>query len=159
MPLSEYIKYIIIAVLTFLSTLLIAQADNPIANLNSEIKWEKYTKSKGVLIEYCFKEDHPKRGYNSEFLILKITNLTNTNKIVSWDFSSEYENGKCLNCNSKNPELHFESEILKKSSIAGNIHSYYKGPLVIFHHFKDEEYKEKSTTKWKDFNLKNLIIK
>ena len=159
MPLSEYIKYILIAILTFLSTFLVAQVDNQSTDYNSGNKWKKYTKSNGVLIEYCFKENHPKRGYNSDFLILKITNKSTKNKLVSWDFSPILENGKCINCDSKNEELHYESEVARKSYKAGNIHSYQLDPLVIFHHFKDENYKGKSTTKWNKFNLKNLIIK
>jgi len=159
MSLFEFIKYSITFVLTFLSLLLISQVNiQPTAD-NSNVKWITYSKSKNILIEYCFQEDNPDRGYNSEFLVFKVSNLSNVNKYVSWDFSSIYENGKCLNCSSDNLELHFEEEISKNSHKVGNINNYYKGPLVIFHHFKDETYTNKKIIKWKEIKLNNLLIK
>ena len=159
MPLTEFIKYSITIVLTFLSILLIAQVNIQPTTNNSSVKWTTYSKSKSIVIEYSFQEDNPNRGYNSEFLVFKVSNLSNVNKYVSWDFSAIYENGNCLNCNSDNKELHFESEISKNSYKVGNINYYYKGPLVVFHHFKDDAYTNKKIVKWKKFQLNNLLIK
>ena len=124
----------------------------------SAINWTKYEKSKDILIEYSFQEDNPSRGYKGEYIVFRITNSSYINKSISWDFSAVYENGKCLNCNNENAELHFDAEIPPKSFISGNVNNYYKGPLAIFYRFTDDNYKSNSLT-WKSFNLNNLNLK
>tara|TARA_B100000674_G_C37430214_1_gene729119 strand:+ start:131 stop:607 length:477 start_codon:yes stop_codon:yes gene_type:complete len=125
----------------------------------SIVNWVKYEKLKAVLIEYSYQEDNPSRGYKGEYIVFRITNSSNNSKNISWDFTATFENGKCLNCNSDNSELHFESKIPSNSFIEGEINNYYKGPLVIFHHFTDLNVDSEDILKWKTFDLKNLIIK
>jgi len=123
------------------------------------IEWVKYKKSNTLLIEYSYQEDDPSRSYKGEYLVFKISNLSKIQKTISWDFTATFDNGKCLNCNSDNSELHFESKIPSNSFIVGDINNYYKGPLVIFHHFTDLNIDSEDVLKWKTFDLKNLIIK
>ncbi|GEM_PF-5651355 len=125
----------------------------------SSAEWVKYKKSNAILIEYSYQEDDPPRGYKGEYIIFRISNLSNTKKTISWDFTATYENEKCFNCNSDNPELHFEANIPGNSYLVGNVNNYQKGPIVIFHYFTDDDYKGKNILKWKTFNLDNLIVK
>ena len=124
----------------------------------SIINWVKYEKLKDVLIEYSYQEDNPSRGYKGEYIVFRITNSSNNSKNISWDFSAAYENGKCINCNNESEEFHFEANVPPKSSISGNVNTYYKGPLAIFHRFTDDNYKSNPLS-WKSFNLNNLNLK
>ena len=129
------------------------------SNLSKNNSWKKYTKQDGVLIEYSFQQDNPSRAYKGEYLLLRITNLANIERFISWDFSATYNSERCLNCDSQNEELHFENTIKAKSSMVGNINNYEKGPLIIFHKFTDEKYRSKNALNWQSFELKKLLIK
>ena len=129
------------------------------SNTSTKTNWKKYTKQEGILIEYSFQQDNPTRAYKGEYLLLKITNSSNLNRHISWDFSAIYNSERCLNCDSNNEELHFENTVKANSSLTGNINNNKKGPLVIFHKFTDENYKGKRALKWQSFELKKLHIK
>ncbi len=141
---------------------LIAFTQSNIYSISKELKdtiiWTNYLKSNEVLIEYSYQENNPKYGYKGEYLMLKVTNLKNDKQFISWDFSSTDHDGKCMNCDASNAELHFETSIPKQSYIIGNVNNYFKGPLVIFHRFTDTKYSENKIKGWDSFELKNLII-
>ena len=147
---SSLLSYsIVLGAFLFLSNSLFAQGS---------LIWETYSSKDSVLIEYCFKENNPTRTYKAEYLLFKVTNLSSKTKLVSWDFSATYNSEKCLNCNSNNPEFHFQNTIKPKSIVEGNVNRYNKGPLEIFYRFTDEKYTKKNTSTWKSFELKNITI-
>lgn len=125
----------------------------------SNVKWTKYHKSSAAVIEYAFENDHPKKGFKSEFLLFRITNKTNSPLSVAWDFSATRQSGKCINCDHSSPEFHFEKKIPENSTLVGNINAYNKTPLVIFHQFIDERFKGRNDLFTTNFKLNNLLIK
>ena len=59
--------------------------------------WTKYYSDNDVKIEYQYMNcEYPDR-FNQEFVILKMTNLTNKNFSISWVNESWYDK-KCINC-------------------------------------------------------------
>jgi hypothetical protein len=59
--------------------------------------WTTYYSDNDVKIEYQYTNCEYSDRFNQEFVILKITNLTNNNLSISWVNESWYDN-KCINC-------------------------------------------------------------
>lgn len=151
-----------ISIIYFSSTISVLHAQNKTSvnsKTNYDIQWLTYFNSKGIKIEYSYQENNPNSGFKAEYIVFKIINNTKNKCFVSWDFSSIDQDGICLNCNSKNKELHYEATIPSKSYYKGNLSLNNKGGLVIFNRFTDKNYIGKSRVGWKSFDLKNLSIK
>ena len=59
--------------------------------------WTTYYSDNDVKIEYQYTNCEYSDRFNQEFVILKMTNLTNNNLSISWDNESWYDK-KCINC-------------------------------------------------------------
>ena len=59
--------------------------------------WTKYYSDNDVKIEYQYMNCEYSDRFNQEFVILKMTNLTNKNFSISWVNESWYDK-KCINC-------------------------------------------------------------
>jgi hypothetical protein len=59
--------------------------------------WTTYYSDNDVKIEYQYTNCEYSDRFNQEFVILKMTNLTNHSLSISWDNESWYDK-KCINC-------------------------------------------------------------
>ena len=154
-------KYIFLFWFLFLPFLISSQTD--VYNISSKKKdqtiWEKYIKKNGLIVEYSFQENNNNIGYKKECLVFRVINKKNKSTFISWDFSANKLSGKQINRSLLNQELHFEKKIPAKSIVTGNVNNFSKGPLVIFHQFKDSNYKGKNDVFSSNFKLNNLTIK
>ena len=62
--------------------------------------WSNYYSDNDVKIEYQYVNCEYSDRFNQEFVILKMTNLTNNNLSISWVNESWYDK-KCINCSEK----------------------------------------------------------
>ena len=152
-----------IILLLFFLTSLLAHGQKELTTIKDskqdQIIWEKYIKKNGLIVEYSFQENNNSIGYKKECLVFRIINKKNQSTLVSWDFSATKLSGKQINRSLLNQELHFEKKIPAKSILTGNVNNFSKGPLVIFHQFKDSNYKGKNDVFSSNFKLNNLTIK
>ena len=74
--------------------------------------WTTYYSDSEIKIEYQYTNcEYPER-FNQEFVILKITNLTNNDINVSWYNESWYDK-KCINCSDEKSDEDFNKVYLK----------------------------------------------
>ena len=67
------------------------------SHAESPNNWTTYYSDNDVKIEYQYTNCEYSDRFNQEFVILKMTNLTNHNLSISWDNESWYDK-KCINC-------------------------------------------------------------
>ena len=82
-----------LAILTLVLSLIFSM----ITHAESPNNWTIYYSDNDVKIEYKYTNCEYSDRFNQEFVILKITNLTNNNLSISWVNESWYDN-KCINC-------------------------------------------------------------
>tara|TARA_B110000444_G_C18714196_1_gene535219 strand:- start:19 stop:462 length:444 start_codon:yes stop_codon:yes gene_type:complete len=78
--------------------------------------WETYFENDSVKIEYIYQNCEYIEQFNSEFVILKITNYTNEDLNIEW-ISQLWYDKNCVNCETKN------NENRKKVIISANTNS------------------------------------
>ena len=121
--------------------------------------WTTYYSDSEVKIEYQYTNcEYPER-FNQEFVILKITNLTNNDINVSWYNESWYDK-KCLNCSDEKSDEAFNKVYLKANEeVLGNCFD--QNSLRIFSKFSDKIENMpgiKKIVKLTKFELKNINI-
>jgi hypothetical protein len=80
-----------------ISALVLSLIFNISTNAESPNNWTKYYSDNDVKIEYQYMNCEYSDRFNQEFVILKMTNLTNKNFSISWVNESWYDK-KCINC-------------------------------------------------------------
>tara|TARA_B100001059_G_scaffold33731_1_gene27051 strand:- start:8002 stop:8457 length:456 start_codon:yes stop_codon:yes gene_type:complete len=80
-----------------ISALVLSLIFNISTNAISPNNWTKYYSDNDVKIEYQYMNCEYSDRFNQEFVILKMTNLTNKNFSISWVNESWYDK-KCINC-------------------------------------------------------------
>jgi hypothetical protein len=80
-----------------ISALVLSLIFNIDTHAESPKKWTNYHSNNDVKIEYQYVNCEYSDRFNQEFVILKITNLTNNNLSVNWINESWYDK-KCINC-------------------------------------------------------------
>jgi len=139
-----------LAFITLLSTTL--SASNP-------ADWETYFENDSIKIEFAYQNCEYIEQFNSEYVIFKITNYTNKNLTIKWEYQLWYDEN-CVNCETNNPENRRQITILASSSSEGECNI--NNNLRIFSKFTEKlEYmpginKINALTK---FELTNLKIK
>ena len=68
-----------------------------ISHAEAPNNWTNYYSDNDVKIEYQYTNCEYSDRFNQEFVILKITNLTNNNFFINWVNESWYDK-KCINC-------------------------------------------------------------
>ena len=119
--------------------------------------WTTYHSDNKVKIEYQYKNcEYPER-FNQEFVILKITNLTNKDLNVSWYNESWYDK-KCVNCTDEKSEEAFNEVYIKANEVVtGDCAN--QNSLRIFSKFSDKIENMpgiKKIVKLTKFELKNI---
>jgi len=121
--------------------------------------WETYFENDTVKIEYKYQNCEYKEQFNSEFVIFKISNLTNNTLTFEWNQQLWYD-GNCGNCETDKEENRKQITVLPTSNTEGECNI--NNSLRIFSKFtgKLEEMpginKINALTK---FELTNLKIK
>ena len=121
--------------------------------------WTTYYSDSEIKIEYQYTNcEYPER-FNQEFVILKITNLTNNDINVSWYNESWYDK-KCINCSDEKSDEDFNKVYLKANEeVLGNCFD--QNSLRIFSKFSDKIENMpgiKKIVKLTKFELKNINI-
>ena len=121
--------------------------------------WTTYYSDSEIKIEYQYDNcEYPER-FNQEFVILKITNLTNNDFNVSWYNESWYDK-KCINCSDEKSDEAFNKVYLKSNEeVLGNCID--QNSLRIFSKFSDKIENMpgiKKIVKLTKFELKNINI-
>ena len=121
--------------------------------------WTTYYSDSEIKIEYQYTNcEYPER-FNQEFVILKITNLTNNDINVSWYNESWYDK-KCINCSDEKSDEAFNKVYLKANEkVLGNCID--QNSLRIFSKFSDKIENMpgiKKIVKLTKFELKNINI-
>ena len=121
--------------------------------------WTTYYSDSEIKIEYQYTNcEYPER-FNQEFVILKITNLTNNDINVSWYNESWYDK-KCINCSDKKSDEDFNKVYVKANEkVLGNCID--QNSLRIFSKFSDKIENMpgiKKIVKLTKFELKNINI-
>ena len=141
---------ITLAFITLVSTTL--SASNP-------ADWDTYFENNSIKIEFAYQNCEYIEQFNSEYVIFKITNYTNKNLTIKWEYQLWYDEN-CVNCETNNPENRRQITILASSSSEGECNI--NNNLRIFSKFTEKlEYmpginKINALTK---FELTNLKIK
>ena len=139
-----------LAILLFFSINLHAESPN---------NWTTYHIDNEVKIEYQYNNCEYSDRFNQEFVILKITNLTNKDLNVKWYNESWYDK-KCINCSDEKSEEYFNEVYLKANEVViGNCTD--QNSLRIFSKFSDKIENMpgiKKIVKLTKFNLKNINI-
>jgi hypothetical protein len=121
--------------------------------------WTTYYSDNDVKIEYQYTNCEYSDRFNQEFVILKMTNLTNHNLSISWDNESWYDK-KCVNCSeNKTDEASNKVLILANQVVSGDC--YIQDNLRIFSKFSDriEDMPGiKKIVELTKFKLKNINI-
>ena len=121
--------------------------------------WTTYYSDSEIKIEYQYTNcEYPER-FNQEFVILKITNLTNSDINVRWYNESWYDK-KCINCSNEKSDEAFSKVYLKANEeVLGNCID--QNSLRIFSKFSDKIENMpgiKKIVKLTKFELKNINI-
>jgi len=121
--------------------------------------WTTYYSDSEIKIEYQYTNcEYPER-FNQEFVILKITNLTNNDINVSWYNESWYDK-KCIYCSDEKSDEAFNKVYLTANEeILGNCID--QNSLRIFSKFSDKIENMpgiKKIVKLTKFELKNINI-
>ena len=121
--------------------------------------WTKYYSDNDVKIEYQYMNCEYSDRFNQEFVILKMTNLTNKNLSISWVNESWYDK-KCINC-SENRTDEASNEVLIPANqvLVGDCDM--QDNLRIFSKFSDRIENMpgiKKIVKLTKFKLKNINV-
>ena len=121
--------------------------------------WTTYYSDSEIKIEYQYTNcEYPER-FNQEFVILKITNLTNNDINVSWYNESWYDK-KCINCSDEKSDEAFNKVYIEANEeVLGNCID--QNSLRIFSKFSDKIENMpgiKKIVKLTKFELKNINI-
>ena len=83
-----------------LAFIILASSNLSASNTNS---WKTYFENDSVKIEFKYQNCEYIEQFNSEFVILKITNYTNKDLNIEW-ISQLWYDKNCVNCETKNDE-------------------------------------------------------
>lgn len=85
--------------------------------VNAGGEWQLYQEKNGLQIYYKYSECHnDKEGSHKEYILFRIVNTTSVKLKADWERRIWYD-GKCMNCNSSNPEYHCSIEVKAGESI------------------------------------------
>tara|TARA_B110000003_G_C16548446_1_gene495621 strand:- start:213 stop:659 length:447 start_codon:yes stop_codon:yes gene_type:complete len=98
-------------------------------------EWQTYMQNDSIMIEYVYQNCEYLEQFNSEYVLLKITNITNQDIIVKWEENLWIEN-KCINCETISSENRKQAKILAKSAKIGECNK--NNSLRIFSKFTED---------------------
>ena len=119
------------------STQLINVSEQQLANT---VGWVSYVDNPDFKIEFQFIDCDPVIGYDSESVVLRVTNKTLTPQTISWHAHLHYD-GVCKTCDYPE-EYYHELHMKPKQEVAGECDIYSENSLKIFSKFIDKNYKK-----------------
>lgn len=119
--------------------------------------WQLYTEMDGIRIEYKYTDCDLERGYDQQWILLKITNTSASAKLVEWK-SNLWYNNECKTCNVKGREYHRAVSIDPGKTLEGTCSIYSNGSLNMFVKFIDKQYRNSNRQVLTKFELGNLSI-
>lgn len=118
--------------------------------------WKLEAEIDGIKIESKIVEcTKTNLGFDRELVILRFTNLTERDLLISYDFI-EYRNEVCTTCD-KMPEYRYQVMLKAKSSLEGDCLNTNLNQLKIFSHFLDPRFR-KLKDELTDFQFKNIVV-
>ncbi len=130
-------------------------SQNSVKTINNQnTEWKLYNEINDIqiFVQNCNCHDNA-NGIHQEYILLKILNTSLQNKKISWS-EKLYYNGNCVNCDEKNSELFFETELLPNQEKHGNCIDNYETFRIFskFLNYKDKPYLTK-------YELINIVVK
>ncbi|MEX1001591.1 MAG: hypothetical protein WDZ35_05710 [Crocinitomicaceae bacterium] len=119
------------------------------------INWTTYLSNSDFKIEYKLTECDPAYGYDAEYVVIRITNLTSSKMALSWNMDIYYQ-GKCKTCNYPE-EYGYQLGVAPNQTLSGDCEMDANYRLKIFSKFTDP--KAKNTSILSAFQLNNLKVK
>jgi len=119
--------------------------------------WQLYTELDGIRIEYKYADCDLERGYDQQWVLLKITNTTGNTKLVEWKNNLWY-NDECKTCDVTSGEYHRTVSVGGGKTLEGTCSIYGNGSLNIFVKFSDSQYQNPNPEVLTKFELENLTI-
>jgi len=119
--------------------------------------WQLYTELDGIRIEYKYFDCDLERGYDQQWILLKITNTSGFTKLVEWK-SNLWYNNECKTCDVKGQEYQRTVSIDPGKTLEGTCSIYDNGSLTIFVKFIDSQYQNPNRQVLTKFELDNLSI-
>ena len=142
-----------------ISTLVLSLIVNISTFAESPDNWTKYYSDNDVKIEFQYMNCEYSDRFNQEFVILKMTNLTNNNLSISWVNESWYDK-KCINCSENRTDEASNIVLIPASQIViGDCNK--QDNLRIFSKFSDKIEDMpgiKKIVKLTKFKLKNINV-
>ena len=121
-------------------------------------EWEIYFENDTIKIEYTYQNCEYTEQFNSEYVVLKITNTTNQNITVEWQ-EQLWLDDNCINCELDSPEFRKEIKINANHTASGDCKT--SNNLRIFSKFTERLEKMPGVNKivaLSKFELKKLTI-
>ncbi|HIO73026.1 MAG TPA: hypothetical protein EYN38_07995 [Flavobacteriales bacterium] len=119
--------------------------------------WQLYAAIDGVRIEYKYADCDLEKGYNQQWVLLKITNTSASTKLVKWKNNLWYNND-CKTCHVKSQEYERAVAVNAGESLEGTCSIYSNGSLNVFVKFIDKQYQNTNRQVLTKFELDNLRI-
>lgn len=119
--------------------------------------WETYKDTAGVKIEYKKVHCSMNAGFDEERVIFKITNNSNQEITLDWDFHL-YFNGVCRTCNSTSGEYAKTLTLQAGQSAEGDCSRVPDNRLQVFSKFEDPSYNNPDKQELTRFEFANLLI-
>ena len=128
--------------------------------LNLEVnadKWQLYSEHMGIRIEYKYADCDLERGFDQEWVLLKITNYTKKKKTIAWK-SNLWFNERCKTCDVKGQEYQRSFTLDGGKSLKGTCSVSSVRGLTIFVKFIDDGYKGANPQALTKFELVNIKV-
>lgn len=139
----------IVLVLLFVSVLF--------TSVSNAGNWQLYAEIDDIRIEYKYTDCDLERGYDQQWILLKITNSSGNTKLVEWK-SNLWYNNECKTCDVKSQEYNRTVSIDPGKTLEGTCSIYGNGSLTIFVKFIDKQYQNPNRQVLTKFELDNLSI-
>jgi len=119
--------------------------------------WQLYTEQDGIRIEYKYADCYLEKGYDQQWVLLRITNASADAKLVEWK-SNLWYNDECKTCNVTSGEYHKKVSVGPGKTLEGKCSIYEDGNLTIFVKFIDSQYQNPNKEVLTKFELEDLSI-
>lgn len=119
--------------------------------------WKLYLNIDGIRIEYKYADCNLEKGYDQQWVLLKITNTTGNTKLVKWK-SNLWYNNVCKTCHVTSGEYKRSVTVDAGESQEGTCSIYSNGSLNVFVKFIDEQYTSPNPQILTKFELYNLTV-
>ena len=119
--------------------------------------WKLYADVDGIRLEYKYADCNLEKGYDQQWVLLKLTNTSGVAKIVKWKNNLWYNND-CKTCGLTSQEYNRQLSVNAGETLEGTCSVYGDGRLNIFVKFIDEDYQNENIQVLTKFELDNITV-